>query len=56
MIIVSNAFDKALASLPDSVRPLLNREVMAHRMLDLAAAGELDIPRLCAAVLLKMPT
>jgi hypothetical protein len=55
MIIVSNAFDKALVSLHDTGQPALVREVIAHRMLDLAASGERDIERLCASALGNFP-
>jgi hypothetical protein len=49
--IVSTAFEQALLSLHDTGQPTVVREVIAHRMLDLAARGERDVSRLCSAAL-----
>jgi hypothetical protein len=55
MTIVSEAFDKALKSLQDTGQPIIVREVIAHRMLDLAAKGERDVQRLCSDALINIP-
>jgi hypothetical protein len=55
IILVGKAFDEALRSLQDTGQPPLVREVIAHRMLDLAAKGERDVSRLCSVALGQVP-
>jgi hypothetical protein len=51
LVILGEAYDKALASLHDRGQPLLVREIMAERIFDLATMGERDPDRLCKAAL-----
>ena len=50
LVILGEAYDKALASLHDRGQPLLVREIMAERIFDLATM-ERDPDRLCKAAL-----
>jgi hypothetical protein len=54
LIILDEAYDKALASLDDRGQPNIVREVIAVRMFDLAAKGERDIGRLCKGALVHI--
>jgi hypothetical protein len=51
LVILGEAYDKALASLHDRGQPLLVREIMAERIFDLATMGERNPDRLCKAAL-----
>jgi hypothetical protein len=45
------AYDKAIIGLHDKGQPEVVREVMARRIIALAAAGERDVEKLCSAAL-----
>jgi hypothetical protein len=49
--ILGEAYDKALASLHDAGQPIIVRETIARRMLELASKGERDPERLCQGAL-----
>jgi hypothetical protein len=51
---LGRAFDRAMASLHDRGQPNIVREVVAIRLLDLAAKGERDIDRLCAGAVVHI--
>jgi hypothetical protein len=51
LIVIGEAYDKAVASLHDRGQPRIVREVIAVRMFDLAAKGERDIDRLCTGAI-----
>jgi hypothetical protein len=52
--LLGRAFDRAMASLHDRGQPNIVREVVAIRLLDLAAKGERDIDRLCAGAVVHV--
>ena len=54
--VLSDAFDKAIASLQDHGQRPIVRETMAIRILDLAAKGERDPDRLYRAALGSLGT
>jgi hypothetical protein len=56
MAVLSDAYDKAVASLHDSGQPIMVREAIANRMFDLAAKGERDIDRLCKGAVGERPS
>ena len=56
LTILSDAFDKAIASLQDHGQRPIVRETMAVRILDLAAKGERDPDRLYRAALGSLGT
>jgi hypothetical protein len=51
LIILGDAYDKAIASLHDRGQLATIRESMAIRMIELASKGERDRDRLCQAAL-----
>lgn len=51
LIILGDAYDRAIASLHDGGQPTIVRETMAIRMFELASKGERDRDRLCRAAL-----
>jgi hypothetical protein len=51
LIILGEAYDKAIASLQDRGQPAVVRETIAVRMFELASRGERDGERLCQAAL-----
>ena len=56
LTVLSDAFDKAIASLQDHGQRPIVRETMAIRILDLAAKGERDPDRLYRAALGSLGT
>jgi hypothetical protein len=54
LTVLSDAFDKAIASLQDHGQRPIVRETMAIRILDLAAKGERDPDRLYRAALVRL--
>jgi hypothetical protein len=56
LAVLSDAYDKAVASLHDGGQPTIVREVIADRMFDLAAKGERDIGRLCKGAVGERPS
>jgi hypothetical protein len=53
--IICAAYDRAKAELHDTGQPEIVREILARRILDLAAKGERDPMRLCAGALNSLP-
>lgn len=51
LIILGEAYDRAMASLHDRGQPAIVREAVAVRMFELASRGERDEERLCKAAL-----
>jgi hypothetical protein len=51
LIILGEAYDKALAELHDAGQPVIVRETMAVRIFELASLGERDPAILCHAAL-----
>lgn len=49
------AYDRAKKELHDTGQPEIVREILAQRILDLAANGERDPARLCAGALKSLP-
>ena len=54
LILLSEAYDKAVVSLHDAGQPSIVRETMAVRIFDLAAGGERDVERLCQGALIAL--
>jgi hypothetical protein len=52
--VLIDAYDKVCKSLHDTGQPPIVTEVIAHRMIALAKAGERDPDRLCAGALMAL--
>jgi hypothetical protein len=53
--ILCTAYDRAKKELHDTGQPEIVRELIAQRILDLAASGERDPDRLCDGALKSLP-
>jgi hypothetical protein len=53
--VICAAYDRAKKELRDKGQPEIVREILAQRILDLAARGERDPAQLCVAALSSLP-
>jgi hypothetical protein len=52
--LLSRAFEKACAELHDDGQPIIVREIIARRIIEIAARGERDLEQLCIATLASL--
>jgi hypothetical protein len=52
--LLAQAFDKACAELHDRGQPIIVREIIARRIIEIAGRGERDPEQLCSAALTSL--